>query len=255
MRHRKHPLDVVAEQLETLADGPVAAQEASPDYWELRSATDESVGDYPQVVWSDPKQVLAWGDSEGLGPDGFPEVAIPELKLQRKAKWTDVLSSSLWSGGHLFSEEALAVFRQQDLGNVREYPVSVRGKKSDVRALTYLHFRNLIEPTAIDFERSEFYLADILSIPTGPIAVHSFADWEEKTQLAEDGELDGCEEFSQIEYQRLYFQPGQTPSVDYFRLARLGITVYVSTRLKEAIESSGLTGLEIRPNKRLFAAR
>jgi hypothetical protein len=255
MRSRKHPLDVVAEQLEALADGPVAAQEASPDYWELRSATDESVGDYPQVVWVDPKQVLEWGDTEGLGPDGFPAVAIPELKLQRKARWTDVLSSSLWSGGHLFSDEALAVFRQHDLGQVREYPVRVRGKKGDVRALTYLHFRNIVEPTAIDFERSEFYLADMLSIPTGPVVINSFDEWETKTEQAMDGELDGCEEFSQIEYKRLYFRPGHSPTVAYFRLARLGITVYISTRLKEAILSSGITGLEIRPNKRLFAQR
>ena len=35
----------------------------------------------------------------------------------------------------------------------------------------------------------------------------------------------------------------------------LGVTVYVSARLTEAIASSGITGLEIKPNKRLFADR
>lgn len=255
MRNKKHPLDVVAEGLEALADGPVAAQEASPDYWELHSATDKSVGDYPQVVLSDPDQVLEWGDSEGLGPDGFPAVPIPELELQPKARWTDVLSSSLWSGGHLFNEEALAVFKQFDLGKAREYPVTVRGKRGAARSLTYLHIRNILEPTAVDFERSEFYLADILSVPTGPVAVHSYEDWCEKTQKARKGRLDGCEEFSMIEYKKLYFRPGLSPSVDYFKLARLGIKVYISARLKEAILASGITGLEIRPNKRLFADR
>ncbi len=252
MRDKRHPLDIMAEQLETLADSPVAAQEASPDYWELHSATDESVGDYPQAVLSDPD--FDWGDAEGLGPDGFPAVPIPGMKLQRKARWTDVLSSNLWRGGHLFNERALAVFKQADLGNFREYPVVIRGKMLSARSLTYLHFQNTVEPTAVDFERSEFYLADILGIPTGPVAVNSFDEWEEKTRQARAGQLEGCEEFSGIEYKRLYFQPGQTPSVDYFRLARLGITVYISTRLKDAILSSGLTGLEIKPNKRLFAS-
>ncbi len=254
MRKKKHPLDVVAERLEAAADEPVAAQEASSDYWELRSATDESVGDYPQAVLCDPEQVLQWGDSEGLGPDGFPEVPIPELRLQATARWTDVLSSSLWSGGQLFNEKALAAFRQCDLGNAREYPVIVRGKrKGDARALTYLHIRNIVDPTAVDFEGSEFYLADILDIPTGPVTVHSFEDWCEKTRRAREGQLDGCEEFSQIDYKRLYFRPGHSPSVDYFRLARLGITIYISARLREAILNSGITGLEVKPNRRLFA--
>lgn len=255
MQKRKHPLDVVAESLEAAADGPVAAQEASPDYWELRSATDESVGDYPQAVHSHPHQVLEWGDSGGLGPDGFPEVPIPELRLQRQARWTDVLSSSLWSGGHVFNEKALAVFKQYDLGKVGDYPVVVRDKKGGARSLTYLHLRNVVEPTEIDFERSEFYLADMLGIPTGPVAIGSFDDWCEKTRRAREGELDGCEEFSEIDYKRLYFRPGHSPAVDYFRLARLGITIYISARLKEAILNSGITGLEIKPNRRLFADR
>jgi len=66
MAHEKHPLDVLAERLEATADKPVAAQDVSPDYWELRSATDESVGDYPQAVTCNPDQVFKWGESEGL---------------------------------------------------------------------------------------------------------------------------------------------------------------------------------------------
>ena len=50
MAHDKHPFDIVAEQWEAIADQPVATQEASPDFWELRSAADESIGDYPQAV-------------------------------------------------------------------------------------------------------------------------------------------------------------------------------------------------------------
>jgi hypothetical protein len=57
---------------------------------------------------------------------------------------------------------------------------------------------------------------------------------------------------SRVQFKRLYFRRGHQPSVDYFTLARLSITVYISARLKDAIARSGITGLEIKPNKRLF---
>ncbi|WP_406698986.1 hypothetical protein V5E97_08880 [Singulisphaera sp. Ch08] len=252
MPNDKHPFDVAAERLEALADKPVAGQDASPDYWELRSATDESVGDYPQALLCEPHD---WDESEGLGPDGFPAVPIPEQQLQPTARWTDVLSSSLWSEGHLLNQTALAVFKQCNLGDFREYPAIVSDHTGSARPLTYLHVRNEIPPTAIDFERSEFYLAEMLGLPRGPVAIDSFEDWLEKQRRASAGKLDGCERFSRIAYKRLFFRRGHGPLVDLFRLARLGITVYVSARLKNAIVSSGISGLEIKPNKRLFADR
>ena len=212
------------------ADEPVAGHDASPDYWELRSATDESVGDYPQALLCEPHD---WGESEGLGPDGFPAVPIPEQRLQPTARWTDVLSSSLWSDGHLLNQKALAVFRRCDLGDFREYPAIVRDHTGSARPLTYLHIRNVIPPTAIDFGRSEFYLAEMLGMPKGPLVINSFEDWLEKQRRASAGELDGCEEFSGIAYKKLFFRQGHAPSVDYFTLERLGITVYISRRLKE----------------------
>ena len=146
------------------------------------------------------------------------------------------------------------MFKPCDLGAVREYPAIVRDELDTPRSLTYLHFQNVVDPTAMDFERSEFYLADMLGSPTsGLVAVHSFDDWLAKSRSAREGRLDGCEKFSRIVYKKLRFRPGHRPSVDYFTLARLGTTVYISARLKDAIVRSGITGLEIRPNKRLFA--
>jgi hypothetical protein len=248
----KHPLDILAEQMEAAADRPVAAQEESPDYWELRAATDETVGDYPQAIIPG-DEPYDWGESEGLGPDGFPNISLPEQELQSAARWTDVLSSSLWSDGLLFNENALAVFKQCDLGAVREYPAVVRDQTGAARTLTYLHFQNKLEPTAIDFERSEFYLADMLGTPTGrPVVLHSVDDWQEKRRRATEGQLDGCRKFSGIKYKKLYFRTGHRPSVDYFTLP-MGITVYISARLRDAIVRSGISGLEIKPNKRLYA--
>ena len=79
MAKQKHPFDVAAEQLEQIADQPVAGQEPSPHYWEMRFAADDSVGDYPQAEYAETPD---WGDTDGLGPDGFPAVPIAEQVLR-----------------------------------------------------------------------------------------------------------------------------------------------------------------------------
>lgn len=136
MAKKKHLFDVVAEKLETMAARPAADQDPSPDYWELhfplarREATPIKV---------DP--AVYDGGQEGLGPDGFPKVPIPEMKLKGSGRLTDVVLTELpvsWSVGYLYSEKALAVFKQFELGIFREYPVAVSGGKDIVHPLTYL---------------------------------------------------------------------------------------------------------------------
>jgi hypothetical protein len=250
-RKKQHPLDALADQLEAEANKPVAEQSISPDYWEISHAADDTVGDYPQADYANAKAIALWGDSQGLGADGFPMAPIPGQKLRAKAKWTDVLSSNLWSEGYLVSDTALAIFKQFDLGDYREYPVTVTKLKVK-KNYTYLYFNNQLSTNAIDFTVSEFYLANIIGSPIGPVTIKSFAEWEKMLRLASDGELEGCGRFSRIAYKKLIIKKRQRPKIDVFRLQRLGITMYISTRLKEAISQAGLTGLEIRPNKRLF---
>lgn len=254
MTKKKHPFDVVAEKLETMAARPAAEQDPSPDYWELhfplarREATPIKV---------DP--TVFDGGQEGLGPDGFPKVPIPEMKLKGKGRLTDVVLTELpvsWSVGYLYSEKALAVFKQFELGVFREYPVAVSDSKGASYPLTYLLIRNSLPHTAIDFARSEFYVTDMVSIPQGPVTITSAEDLAEKKKLAFEGQLNGFEKFSRIDYKRLVLHRDHLPTVDLFRLERgLGIRVYISARLKEAIEKSGVTGLMIVENKRLFAGR
>jgi len=201
--------------------------------------------------------VVKWGKGEGLGPDGFPKIPIPKLQLKR-GRWTDVLSAGLpasWSVGYLYNDKALAIFKQFELGTYREYPVTVSDRKGVARTLTYLLIRNAIAPKSFDFGRSEFYLADMVGIPRAPVAITSFEDWSEKLNLANEGQLDGCERFSRLDFKKLVFHRNHLPTVDLFKLGRLGIRVYISARLKDAIVDSGITGLEIRPNRKLFVGR
>ena len=162
--------DTAAEQLEKGADQPVAGQDASADFWEIRPGVDEAVvGDYPQTEPCDAELSQECDESEGLGPDGFLEVDVPDQRLRPRARWTDVVNAGLpasWSQGLLLNDKALAAFKRCRLGTYREYPASV-ADGSEGRRLTYLHVRNIVEPAAIDFERSEFYVADMLGLPGG----------------------------------------------------------------------------------------
>lgn len=250
MDSKKHPLDIAAGQLEALADAPSANQPSSANFWEFRCATDDTVGDYPQAIF---QEMPDWGDSEGLGADGFPSIPIPPQILQPAAKWTDVLSSSLWPDGYLVNEKALAAFKRVNLGNFRQYPACVSDQKGKVHSLVYLHLRNIVEPDKIDFARSRFHVADILGMPGDPIDIQSFADWERNLQLAMDGELNGCDEFSSLEYSPLHFIEGFRPPADVFQIARLDTTVYASAKLRAVMLEESVTDVNFKENRKLVA--
>lgn len=258
MTSSKHPFDIVAEQMENAADAPVRDHAISTAFWEIRSATDVGVvGDYPQTEPCDDDVPFKWGDGQGLGTDGFPVVPFPDQKLRSSALRTDVMKAGIpaaWSIGHIFNDKAFSVFKQFDLGHFKEYHVEVVDRGGQSFPMTYLHIRNVIEPSAVDFGRSIFLVVDMLGMPLGTVDVSSFEDWVEKTRLAQQGELAGGEEFSRLDFTMLRFLPGHDPRTDYFTLARLGTAIYVSTRLRDAISQSGISGLEIKPNKRVFAS-
>ena len=258
MTAEKHPFDIAAEQMEAAADAPVRDQRASHAFWELRSATDaEVVGDYPQTEPCDDDIPFKWGDEQGLGADGFPVVPFPDQKLRPSALWTDVMKAGIpaaWSIGHIYNDKALSVLMRFDLGNCKDYQATVVDDTGNCRSMTYLHIRNAVDPSAIDFERSDFNVVDMIGMPLGSVEISSFDDWLKKTKLAQEGKLAGREEFSRLDFKKLRFLPGNDPTADYFTLARLGTSIYVSLRLKDAIEQSGLSGLEIKTNKRLFAS-
>ena len=258
MTSSKHPFDVAAEQMEIAADSPVRDQNVSTTFWELRSATNvDVVGDYPQTEPCEDDIPFKWGDSQGLGADGFPVVPFPDQKLRSSALRTDVMKAGIpasWSIGHIFNDKALSVFKQFDLGHFKEYQVKVVDRGGKSHAMTYLHIRNVVDPSAVDFSRSVFLVVDMIGLPLGTVDVNSFDDWVKKTQLAQQGKLAGGEEFSRLDFSTLSFLPGHDPSTDYFTLARLSTSIYVSVRLKDAIAQSGISGLEIKPNKRVFAS-
>lgn len=251
MTKEKHPFDAAAEELESISDGPVADQNPSADFWELRYSTDDTTGNFPQAEhikfdWE------SLDDSDGLGEDGFPAKNISKLQLREHAKLTDVLSCNLWRDGFLVNSNALEGFKKCNLGNYREYPVELLDHEKNKHPLIYLYHQNILTPESVDYKRSEFYLEEMLGIPKDPIQVDSFSDWQAKVTLARAGKLNGCEEFSGLAFKKLYLLPGHNPDTDIFRIARLGVRVYVTTEFRKVMLNLGVTGINFKINRRVY---
>ncbi len=246
-KKHQHLLDNAAEALIAQAKKPTQRQPLSKNAWELNHSSDaETCGDYPQAVY--PK-APDFGDSDGLAKSGFPPKCPLELRMQRHAKWTDVLSSHLWPDGILMTYEAAAVFQTANLGDFRQYNVTVIDHDSTPWSLCYLYFKNTIQLDAIDYARSSFLLVDILSEPIRTIRLKSEADFELTTVAAREGTLKGCDQFSRIAPKRIFLHSKHRPKCDIFGFARFGPRFYASQRLCDAIETHELTGLDICENR------
>ncbi|MBI1348790.1 hypothetical protein GC163_21160 [bacterium] len=244
-------LDDLAIQMETAVDRFIGDQNASRGFVVVRFATDESAGHYPQAAIDGP-QVYLEDDGDPFYDRCPRSLREPvKLKLRRAAKWTDALSSDLWSDGFLLSAPVLAVFSRFPLGVVQQYKAEVsRGK--DRRAYTYVFFANHVTHADIDFERSEFYIADMIGSPQRLVDIASAEDFDRKRQLVCDGELDGCRPFSRLEFKNVRLLPGRTPQAAVFGLGKFSTQLYVRRDLYEALRDAAVTGLDFKRNNRLF---
>lgn len=245
-------LDELVFQIESEVDRFIGEQFASQNFVDVRFATDKSVGDYPQAKLDTSKEYLE--DDGDLYKDRFPK-SLHEpiiLKLKGTAKWTDVLSSELWSEGYLLSDKALAVFEQFDLGNSKKYKAEVRRRK-EVERYTYLFVANHVSMEDLDIENCEFYLEDMLGSPKHLVEVTSSDDFALKKKQAFEGELEGSSRFNRLAYKKATFRAGHAPKPVIFGMGKLSATdVYIRQELYQALREAGVTGLEFRRNNKLF---
>lgn len=240
-------------QAVTAVDRFVGNQNASQSYVRVRFATDDSVGEYPQAAIPDSEKYLE-GNGEPYQQD-CPVVKkqpVP-LKLRRAARWTDVLSSDLWSEGWLVNEKAIGLLKGFPLGNHLEVPAVVQRRK-ETRSYSYVFIANHVSLEDVDFARSAFYVADMIGSPVGSIEVESAEDLAQKRRNVNAGAVEGFKRFSRVECQRLQFRKGRAPQAAVFGLGSVGIEMYLTRELCVALRRAGVTGLEFRRNNKLFNA-
>ena len=245
-------LDKLVFQIESEVDRFIGEQFASQNFVEVRFATDESTGAYPQAALDKSREYLE--DDGNSYQDRFPACLHEPiiLKLKQAAKWTDILSAGLWSQGYLLSDEALDVFEQFDLGNSIKYEAEVRRRK-EVRHYTFLFFANHISMEDLDIEECEFYLEDMAGSPKRLVEVASVEDLKQKKRQATNGELEGSKRFYRLAHKKIGLIEDRIPSPVVFGMGKLSATeTYIRRELYEVLRDAGVTGLKFRRNNKLF---
>lgn len=241
-----------AIRMERAVDRFIGNPDASQSFVEVSFAADSSVGEYPQAALD---QSCVYLEDDG-DPylDRFPKSVLEpiQLKLRAKAKWTDVLSSDLWSEGFLLSELALSAFAPFALGNTKNYSAEVCRRK-ERRAYWYVFTANHITPEDIDFKKSEFYVADMIGTPKELIEVKSAAEFDRKRELISQGELEGVKRFSRLQFKSVRLKPKRAPRAAVFGLGTFSPIMYMRRELCDALRRAGVTGLEFKRNNLIFA--
>jgi len=257
-----HPLDRIANQLITQGARLFAEQRNCSEIWELSLDDDRDVvGEFPQCRsgieipdFSDKTRLLPVdvADARQYDACGFPDYSrgVPSLRLQPYSKWTDAMKSDLAMDGILLSETAWSLFQQHNLGIFRVYPARICDKSGNEKQYQFAFLRNELSPYVVDFARSEFFISDILGLPGEQIIVSSFEEWLElDNKMNQRGSL---EYGSSINYKKLFFQRADAPGYDIFSFKKLSCTLYITEKLKNAIELFRISGLKINPNQRVY---
>lgn len=247
----RSPLDEFTIRMENAVDRFIGNHHASQNFVQFAFATDESAGQYPQAARDQSREYLEDDGDQYL--HRFPRLIHEPilLRMRRGAKWTDVLSSDLWSEGMLVTESVLAILERFPLGHVKRYKAEVhRGKEK--REYTYLFFANHVTLDDIDFSKAEFYIADMIGSPQRLIDVDSAVDYQRKREQIAEGKLEGCRRFSRLETKSIPFRPGHAPSVAVFGLGSLGVTTFMRRELCDALRQAGVSGMGFKRNNKLF---
>lgn len=216
------------------------------EYFKMKYSVDEKViGDYPQirdcVKGYDDEAPHAIYEFVGCR-DKFPTFTpkLDGMKLYGRAKRTDFLSFVYAPSDrfHVMSPKAKEILEQFNLCDYRFYPLGLYSKKKryEYYCLNILS----LKPDPIDYKNSVFVKMKNFHFQENKeeqVYVKNEKDWDGlNDKLWDEGWKICCTHFvlkSPFDWDLFYCWSGLADS-----------DVYVSARLKDAIISAGLTGLE-----------
>ncbi|WP_293902537.1 hypothetical protein [Sphingobacterium sp. UBA5670] len=162
------------------------------------------------------------------------EIEGCKASLYKKAKLTDFLDFSpfLYTCPFMLSEQTLDVFEKFNIQKYYTYPVTLFNKGQQLQEKYELFCCPKLQYDIVDFEKSIFYIKKGL--------------YERKhINFNNDEEFRTYPENAKVE--KLVLNSKFDTSLDFF-WGRIG-GMYVSKRLKDAIENLGLTGVKIYEDK------
>ncbi len=243
MKEAKNVFERVAEQLE--ADRRVAYKDnpVSRKYFRLSNSTDLKVigRQYPQTDY------INLGIAHSLK---FHELSSAPIKFERielfkSSKLTDNISSAAISA-HVFilSMHALNIFKQFNLGEHKIYPATIF-HKGVAHEYGVLHFTNDLQAD-LDFQNSNFYVANILGSYEFDISIDSKEDYEKKRLLVKNAEYPGTEKWWYVRLKYgVFINDEEKRTPDLYTIISSSENPYISAELAQAIIDNEITGFQL----------
>ena len=162
---------------------------------------------------------------------------IGNVVVESYAKLTDIISTAYFNQflGKLLNQRALDVFLSHKIPMHKVYPVTVIYKGQNY-AYYWLHIVSN-EYALINFSKSKFIKTSPIGRKTGDISIKSHSDYIEEQNKGYQG--------YSINFEQLFLDKHAIKH-DLFSIKDGLSEIFVSNRLKEALEANGVTGLAFR---------
>lgn len=175
----------------------------------------------------------------GIGNKLPIDVIMPYPILHKKAKLTDLISTSMISLLLVISDKLKAIIEPYANADFQFLPMKVLGKKKDTEYSYWLLNPIAFKSELIDFEKSEIWVEGMGGVKLRRIETKSFLQFEEiqkKIQLPEG-----------LVVKKLVFT--RNIMYNFFSLSTVsgGFGYYVSDNLKQEIEAAGCSGIKFEP--------
>ena len=175
-------------------------------------------------IWNTPIE-------KGIPKDFF----VPDFKLHGYAKYTDFVSASCAGFGLLFSEKLASIIQRYSTPKMRFFDTHLCKSKKNIKYQYAIFLEKT--PMFIDYKASIFFKS-YYGDKHGELDISSHEDYEAQKQLIVRP--------YDIRTEKLVFDTN-TIHYDLFRLHGPTFGYFASSRLKEAIEAAGCTGMKFIP--------
>lgn len=223
-------------------------------YYIVDYSLDEAVvgKDYPQAYkfmkgydGDAPNGIIGLYKYDEEFPDFIPD--LDGIMLSGSAKLTDVVSNGYCSDFFIVSEKVKRILEQYTLCPHRFYPLGLYKRK--VKYDYYLLHIISLYVDYVDYPMSSFVEYDILSRRKyGAIMINSIDELMQK-----NSELDKDKGVMWAVWgDRIVMNEHFDKDTDFFTISRFDSNIYMSERLKNAIEAAGVTGWAFTPATNLI---
>ena len=207
------------------------------EFWILKAnwKSKEAGNAYPQV------SCLNQAVSHQLSAHSYPKSnPILKFKLESRAKFSDLITpSSITATGLLISQKVKSILDKHNLPDHRYFKATINSSKgTQVETYYWLHIFNPSSLDWIDYNNSVFFYTKY-GFREGSIQFNSFKESRiKKEQLV--GKM------GTIEIEKIILNSNFDKTLDLFNFEYFDHEIHISNRLKKALESENITGLEMK---------